>query len=194
MNTLKDYFYELNKIADSGTNLYSDAQKLSPIFRMPNFTLMECRKHIPDLTYRKINDWDRKNLISGFRTNKQAGWRKFSTIDLIKLFIIADLRKFGMRIESIKSILNKISTTVIESKPTSIKRNKFLQLEYFIACSLLKEPILLLIDENKNVSFFQQNEAIKYHFKFDKAQNPVLILPFFLYVKSIRKTQKKKHE
>jgi len=193
MNTLKDYYYELNKIADSGTSFYSDVQKLTPIFRMSNFTLMECRKYIPDLTYRKINDWDSKNLISGLRTNKQAGWRKFSTIDLIKLFIITDLRKFGMHIEGIKSVLNNISTTVIESEPTSIKKNEFLQLEYFIACSLLKEPILLLIDENKNVSFFQKNEAIKYHFKFEKAQDPILILPFFLYVERIKKEPKKKH-
>lgn len=189
--TLKDYYYDLEKTLDFKSAYYSNVKKVAPLLQAPNFTLKDCRRCIPELTYRKINDWDKKDLITGSRTNKKAGWRKFSAIDLVKLLIICDLRRFGMHIENIKSILNKIFNAFIEDIPHN--RRKFLQLEFYVTCSLLKEKILLLIDSNQNISFFQKNEAIKYHFKFDKAQDPILILPFFLYVNKIRKAPKEKH-
>lgn len=186
MYTLKDYYFEIEKALDFKSPYYSNVKKVAPLLQASNFTLKDCRRCIPELTYRKINDWDKKDLIRGSRTNKKAGWRKFSVIDFVKLLIICDLRRFGMHIENIKSALAKISNAFIEGIPHNLKRSKFLQLEYYIACSLLKEKILLLIDSKQNIMFFQKNEVIKYHFKFDKAQDPILILPFFLYVQKIK--------
>jgi len=193
IRTLKDYEYDLRKAYNLKSALYVNVKKLSPVFRHPFFSLKDCQYCVPDLTYRKINDWDRKKLITGSRANKKAGWRKFSPIDMVKLFIISDLRKLGVGIENIKSIISKISSAYADSDAKGSEKAKFLQLEYFMTCSMLKEPILLLIDETQNVSFFPAKEAIKYHFKFDKAQDPILILPFFLYVQKINK-RPKNHE
>lgn len=191
--TLKDYYYELERISSFSSDFYSKAKKIFTLLHIPSFTLRDCQRYIPNLTYRKVNDWNRKNAITGFRKNKKAGWRKFSAIDFVKLFVISDLRNFGMNIENIKAILANISVAFVEESLKSTKKRRFLQLEYFIACSLLKEPILLLIDEHQNISFFQKREAIKYHFKFDGSGDPIIILPFFRYIQKIMKTPKK-HE
>jgi DNA-binding transcriptional MerR regulator len=193
IRTIKDYEYDLNKACDIKSALYANVKNLTPIFRHPFFNLKDCQCCVPDLTYRRINDWDRKKLITGSRINKKAGWRKFSPVDIVKLSIISDLRKLGLGIKNIKSIISKISSTYADTNATGSKKAKFQQLEYFMACSMLKKKILLLIDETQNVSFFPTKEAIKYHFKFDKAQDPVLILPFFLYVKKISKRPKKNY-
>ncbi|MBU1086467.1 MAG: MerR family transcriptional regulator [Candidatus Omnitrophica bacterium] len=193
--TLRDYYYDIEKSIDITTSLYGNVKKISPLLQTPSFTLKDCQKCIPELTYRKINDWDRKDLITGARVNKRAGWRKFSIIDLVKLLIICDLRRFGLHIENIKSILSKISNAFVEDDiQHNLKRSKFLQLEHYIVCSFLKDKILLLIDSNQNITFFKQNEAIKYYFKFDKAKDPVIILPFFSYVEKIKKASKEKHK
>lgn len=195
--TLKDYEYDLNKASDVKSDFYAFVKRMSPEFHRPLFSLKDCQKCICGLTYRKINDWDRKELITGSRVNNKAGWRKFSLVDIVKLFIISDLRKFGMGIENIKSVIRNVSSAYADSDPQGIKKTKFLQLEYFIARSLTKNPIVLLIDESQKVSFFLKKDAIKNHFHFDKAFDPVVILPFFLYVQNFqinKRTSKEKHD
>jgi DNA-binding transcriptional MerR regulator len=192
MFNLKDHYYELDKAFEISTGLYAQVKKLSPHLRKPLYALRDCKTYIPQLTYRKINDWDRKKLVSGSRKNKQDGWRKFSTLDLVKLFIIADLRKFGMDIENIRAVLKNISTSFVESKFEGIEKTKFLQLEHFVSLAILKKPILLLVSERQNISFFEKKDVMKYHFNFDKAKDPILVLPFFLYVNKIYNVSKRK--
>lgn len=56
--------------------------------------------------------------------------------------------------------------------------------------SLSGNKILLLIDEEDNSSFFSEKDAVEACFHFDEASSPLIILPFFLYVRRMFKRAK----
>ncbi len=72
----------------------------------------ESTAQILGTTYRTINHWEKVGLIDSVRT-EQKGWRKYSYIELLWLFIILELRNFGISIENIlklKSFLQRGKT------------------------------------------------------------------------------------
>lgn len=174
---------------------YDDTRKNIQTLRHPKFILKKSKLFIESLTYRKINDWEEKGLISGSRDNKEAGWRKFSINDIVKLYVITDLRNLGLGIDKIKNIIEHISKEVFDAYDirngkgkelivTTIKK-EFLKLEYFIFACLRGEKMLLLVDESGKVFFLTEADAIDFHFKFDAASSPLIILPFFSYIEKL---------
>src|SRR5208283_4920883 len=120
-------------------------EKNKAFLRKTIFNLKDSKLFVNDITYRKINDWDSKGLISDTRDSEKCGWRKFSIIGIVRLKIISGLRKIGISTEKIAVILDNIKV----HKPYNKEEFKdaFPQLEYFIFDSLNGYKNYLIIDE-----------------------------------------------
>ena len=61
---------------------------------------------VTELSYRQINDWERRGLISEDR-KRGSGWRRFSPRDLFALMICAEIRhRFGVPVERLRFVRN----------------------------------------------------------------------------------------
>lgn len=182
----KDLFYD-KKIA----NAFIYTKSMCPfdyqsVLNKPRFTIKKSKFFINNLTYKKVNDWDSKNVISGERNNKEAGWRKFSYIDITKLFIISDLRKLGFNIDKINKILKNISIYSLGAlKEKKLHKHTFFLLEYFFIDCLQGNKNSIIVEEDEEIFYFNEIELFQHHFYLDHASTPIIVLPFFDYVKRI---------
>lgn len=186
-NTI-DTLYNQRKADSFLSENYEFTKKHAHILRKPKFTIKKSKSVIKNLTYRQVNDWDSKNLISSSRKTKDTGWRKFSVVDIIKLYIISDLRKIGFHTERIKTVIDKISAGSValwNLKSNAIKTVNFLELEYCILACFSGVKMLLLIREKEEPFFLSEKDTVFFHFCYDNASSPVIILPFFVYAKRI---------
>jgi DNA-binding transcriptional MerR regulator len=157
------------------------------ILDFPMFTYKQARKCIKDLTYRKINFWDSQGFISGSRSKKDTGWRRFSTVDLLIFNIITDLRNLGVSSSFIKNTLDQLDNKVVKidllidqvGKTIFYKK---IQISYLNCCE--GDKILLFIFRgglhlilNEKDSF----EALPEIY----AMTPAIILPFYAYTMNI---------
>lgn len=170
-------------------NIYHSVIKNAKIYKTPVFTLKGLQKYFPSLSYRVLSDWDKKKLISGSRKNLDSGWRKFSIIDVIKFFIIIDLRKYGMPIPKIKKVIHDLSQNLITIRnpdTDQFTNTEYLHLEYFFILSTTGEKVLLLIDNLQNTLL--HNEADMFRLISSKDfYAPCLLLPFYDYVRKFLK-------
>lgn len=159
-------------------NVLSDEEL--EVFRRSRYTIKDAKEANPELTYRKLNDWDEKGLISPFRLTEGTGWRKLSILDLVRLFIISDLKKLGFENEQIFNLLTKIEE--YECGDQEIKNS----LAHLIYVGLLDARFILLIVDRITPIFLQENDdwenvkGIKNVFKL-----PAVILPFQNYIEKI---------
>ena len=189
--TYKDIFYYYDKQEIFNSKGYAFVKEHVTTLNKPIFTIKKSQTFINSITYRKINDWDSKNLISGSRDNAKAGWRKFSLVDIVRFYIINDLRKIGLDIEAIRKILIGISNSMVDiPKNDKSHYEAFLQLEYFILSCLNGNKIMLLIAEESGIYFFSEKDAIYTHFDTDEASSPLIILPFFSYIRTMQEKLK----
>jgi len=173
----KDYIFK--------KNTYHSIIKSAEFYNKPIYSLKDLQKFFPTLSYRVLNDWDKKKLIGGLRKNKDAGWRKFSTIDIIKFFIIIDLRKYGMPIPKIKNVLHDLSRNFIFISDLNTGQNvktKYLHFEYFFILSSVGEKILLLIDDIQYTLLHNERDMFNLISSKD-FYAPCLLLPFYDYVR-----------
>ena len=194
------HYDNLTRYVKNPETYYSTKKDINTL-REPKFLLKKSKQFIENLTYKKINDWEEKGLISGSRNNKEAGWRKFSINDITKLYVITDLRRLGVSLDKIKNIIEHMSKEVFDSYDVhNGKGNKlivmpvkkeFLCLEYFVFVCLEGSKMLLLVDENQNVFFLDEADTIDFHFRHDAASSPLIILPFFSYIERISTILKK---
>lgn len=187
LNTTRDILYSERKATAFQSKEYEFVKNQSPSLHKPLFTIKNLRYFIADITYRKINGWDEKGLVSGSRDNADSGWRKFSIIDTIKLNIISDLRKIGLSTDKIKFVIDGISNSRVSGHDlnNNIKHHKFLELEYWYFACLADHKILFLIDDEGSAVFLEENDALWAYTQMDNSVSPLLILPFFSYVKKI---------
>jgi|GEM_PF-2336572 len=192
--TIRELFHGERRFNTLISESYNFIKKNVNVLHKPFFTIKGSRACVEGLTYRKVNDWDAKDLISGSREDKKAGWRKFSISDVVRLRIITDLRKVGFNTEKIKTVIDKICNDYITGYDANRKikrRERFLQLEYNILDCASGNKILLLVDEDENVCFLPEWAVMQSHFYFGDDSSPLLILPFFSYVQSIFAALKK---
>lgn len=176
--TFKHIFYDNWKKHAVLEDNYAFVIKSLPDLHKSQFPLHKVQPFIENLTYKKVNDWDSKGLISAYRHTKETGWRVFSWVDIIKLCIISDLRKDGYEIEQIKNIFDRLEAQTFANKT-------FCALEYFIILCVSGEKILLVIDAD-DVFFLTEKEVVLSHFSLDKSASKVTILPFFSYTEKMR--------
>ena len=171
---------------------YEFVKKNLDFLHTPRFNIKDAKKIMESITYRKINDWDTKNVLSNSRENEEKGWRKFSAIDLVKLQITSDLRKFGVDIEKIVSIIDKLSND--KMLVSSFRKDdngkeieeKFHLLEYYFFNSLNGNKIVILIDSDFKPHIAEETDILSLYSSFESA-NPCILLPYFSYVKQLFK-------
>lgn len=174
------------------TPAYEFTKQNAPILHKPIFTVQDLQALVTDISYKKVNDWDTKNLISCSRETGTSGWRRFSMIDTIKLSIISDLKKFGFATETIKAITDRISSqtiSVTEAKTGKPVNFEFLELEYSVFSALDGEKLLLIVNESAKAYLLTEKEFAFYHFFSDSASTPIVVLPFFSYLQKIAATK-----
>ena len=90
-----------------------------------------------NLSSRVINHWEGLGLIKAERT-ENAGWRKFSIMDIIWIQLMRTLRQFGLPLESIKLIRDKLT----EKK---INGSEYPDLEFTIVQALVTRAQVFLL-------------------------------------------------
>ena len=93
-----------------------------------------------DFSYRVINHWEKNNLIDSKRIENK-GWRKYSIIDIVWLYIIKELREFGVTHELLKKVRNSLEAN-------SNKNFEFLHLAYYVSLAFVNIPVYILVFKN----------------------------------------------
>ena len=157
------------------------------ILDIPIYTYKQAKKCIKGLTYRRISFWDSQGFISGSRSKKDTGWRKFSTMDLLIFNIITDLRYLGISSSFIKNTLDQLNNKVVKidlliDQEEKTIFYKTIQLNYLNCCegdkillSIFRDGLHLILNERD--SFKRLPEIY--------AKTPIIILPFYAYAMNI---------
>ena len=90
-----------------GTSVYNKAVADIENINEPRYYPQQIIKLIPEITSRKLNDWDAKGLLVKHRESS-SGWRLFSLADVVRLRIIQDLKTYGMSNIQIQKALTDI--------------------------------------------------------------------------------------
>jgi DNA-binding transcriptional MerR regulator len=104
-----------------------------------------------EFTYRIINHWEANKLLTSSRRNN-TGWRKYSVMDMVWVYIIKELRLFGFSLEQIVKV--KKNLTEKKDRPESV----FPVLEYYISLCLYNKPAYLLIFPHGEVHALSEKE------------------------------------
>lgn len=129
-------------------------------------------KLIPEITSRKLNDWDAKGLLVKHRESNN-GWRLFSLADVVRLRIIQDLKTYGMSNIQIQKAL----TGIFELNDT---KRQYL-FETFLNICATARKVVIIVEFDGSASLYLEDSAYV-NLKMDKnCCKPVLILPFYDY-------------
>jgi len=97
-----------------------------------------------DFSYRIINHWEKNDLLTNSRETGK-GWRKYSIMDKVWLYIVKDMRNFGISLTMIQLVKKSIT---LKSKSRVI----FPLLEYYVSLALTGKPVFLIVFENGQAS------------------------------------------
>ncbi len=176
------------KVENYQSEKNSYVEKKTHFLHKPLWTAAKLRAIVKDLTYRQINDWDSKNLIYCSRRAGVKGWRMLSIADMIRLCIVSDLRKIGVAAPQIRTVLKRISTDSVrlaDTKTGIVKSFRFLLLEHAIISCIVGVKMLLLVARNERTFLLDEYRAVLSHFYVEDTSSPIIILPFFSYVKQV---------
>lgn len=138
----------------------------------PRYYPQQIIKLIPEITSRKINDWDAKGLLVKHRESSN-GWRLFSLADVVRLRIIQDLKTYGMSNIQIQKAL----TDIFELNDT---KRQYLFETFLNVCATTRK-VVIIVEFDGSASLYLENSAFV-NLKMDKnCCKPVLILPFYDY-------------
>lgn len=155
-----------------GTNVYNKAVAEIENINEPRYYPQQIIKLIPEITSRKLNDWDAKGLLVQHRQSDN-GWRLFSLADVIRLKIIQDLKTYGMSNIQIQKTLNDIFEL------NDLKRQYLF--ETFLNICATARKVVIIVEFDGSASFYLEDTAYV-NLKMDKSCcKPVLILPFYDY-------------
>lgn len=138
----------------------------------PRYYPQQIIKLIPEITSRKLNDWDAKGLLVQHRQNDN-GWRLFSLADVIRLRIIQDLKTYGMSNIQIQKVLNDIFEL-------NDRKRQYLFETFLNVCATTRK-VVIIVEFDGSASLYLEDSAFV-NLKMDKSCcKPVLILPFYDY-------------
>ena len=66
-------------------------------------------KDLGEVSYRQLNDWDKRGFLKSCKRDNTNGWRKFSVFDITCLKIIRDMKKNLYSDDVINFILEQIT-------------------------------------------------------------------------------------
>ncbi len=155
-----------------GTSVYNKAVAEIKNINEPRYYPQEIMKLIPEITSRKLNDWDAKGLLVQHRQNDN-GWRLFSLADVIRLRIIQDLKTYGMSNIQIQKVLNDIFEL-------NDRKRQYLFETFLNVCATTRK-VVIIVEFDGSASLYLEDSAFV-NLKMDKSCcKPVLILPFYDY-------------
>lgn len=155
-----------------GTNVYDKTPADVENINKPRYYPQQIIKLIPEITSRKLNDWDAKGLLVQHRKSDN-GWRLFSLADVVRLRIIQDLKTYGMSNIQIQKALNDIFEL-------NDRKRKYLFETFLNVCATARK-VVIIIEFDGSASFYLEDSAYV-NLKMDKSCcKPVLILPFYSY-------------
>ena len=155
-----------------GTSVYNKAVAEIENINEPRYYPQQIIKLIPEITSRKLNDWDVKGLLVQHRQNN-SGWRLFSLADVIRLRIIQDLKTYGMSNIQIQKALNDIFEL-------NDRKQQYLFETFLNICATATKAVII-VEFDGSASFYLEDTAYV-NLKMDKSCcKPVLILPFYGY-------------
>ena len=155
-----------------GTNVYNKAVKDADKINEPKFYPQQIMRLIPEITSRKINDWDDKGLLPKHRQRTNE-WRLFSLADVIRLWIIQDLKTYGMS----NTQIQKSISDIFELNDTK----RLFLFETFLQICATANKVVILVEYDGSSSLQLENSAYT-NLKMDKGcSKPILILPFYDY-------------
>lgn len=155
-----------------GTSVYNKAVAEVENINEPRYYPQQIIKLIPEITSRKLNDWDAKGLLVQHRQSDN-GWRLFSLADVIRLKIIRDLKTYGMSNIQIQKTLNDIFGL------NDMKRRYLF--ETFLNICATARKVVIIVEFDGSASLYLEDTAYV-NLKMDKSGcKPVLILPFYDY-------------
>ena len=138
----------------------------------PRYYPQQIIKLIPEITSRKLNDWDAKGLLVKHRESNN-GWRLFSLADVVRLRIIQDLKTYGMSNIQIQKAL----TDIFELNDT---KRQYLFETFLNVCATTRK-VVIIVEFDGSASLYLEDSAFV-NLKMDKSCcKPVLILPFYDY-------------
>jgi hypothetical protein len=97
-------------------------------------------------TYRVINSWSDSGLLLD-EEDRKNGWRKFSLTDMLWLQILKELRNLGLGLDKLN-----------ELKGSIFKQHGNLLFEFFIAQTISKKDIVLIVTPSGSGSFIRETE------------------------------------
>lgn len=155
-----------------GTSVYNKAVAEIENINEPRYYPQQIIKLIPEITSRKLNDWDAKGLLVKHRESSN-GWRLFSLADVVRLRIIQDLKTYGMSNIQIQKAL----TDIFESND---RKRQYLFETFLNICATATKAVII-VEFDGSASFYLEDTAYV-NLKMDKSCcKPVLILPFYSY-------------
>lgn len=155
-----------------GTSVYNKAVADIENINEPRYYPQQIIKLIPEITSRKLNDWDAKGLLVKHRESNN-GWRLFSLADVVRLRIIQDLKTYGMSNIQIQKAL----TGIFELNDT---KRQYL-FETFLNICATARKVVIIVEFDGSASLYLEDSAYV-NLKMDKnCCKPVLILPFYDY-------------
>jgi DNA-binding transcriptional MerR regulator len=107
-----------------------------------------------ELSYRILNYWEKNNLFAVERGDAGTGWRRFSIVDIVWIYLIIELRKFGVSIENIRIIKEQLTQSKSHYFPSV-----YPSLEFHTALFLSsRKPVYVMIFDNFQVLIGRENE------------------------------------
>lgn len=103
-----------------------------------------------DITHRVLSHWDTEGLIECERNNDK-GWRKFNFVESLWLFIVKELRQYGISID----IIRKVKECFFKEDTKKI----YPLIEYYLGLAIkLKCPIFLIVFKNGHAECFDYEQ------------------------------------
>ena len=152
-----------------------DINLLRPQLHEPRYPIQVLKQLDSKLTYRKLNSWERSELISPHRMTEATGWRKFSFANAVLLLMISDLKHLGLAIPAIRRALTQLT-----SFPPGVS-----WFEIFLVSSIRGGCYVFLIDGNGSINIPMDTEGLLNALKPDKTRGPLVLCPLHHYVRKV---------
>ena len=130
---------------------YEEYQESYSILRKKKFSIKDT-----GLTYRIINNWSEKGLISHLR-EKEGKWHRLNALELIEIHIYKELKEIGFSIEKMKKIKEDFYKIYLAHKVLIKNEIQFIGVSYLeekIINVLQAENLFLAITKDADANFF----------------------------------------
>lgn len=139
-------------------------------------------KDLP-LEYRMINYYDKKGIL--YIDQRQAtGHREFNFFELLWIYVIQDLRSFGLSVKRIKNILDYIAESTWASKFDASFKINFFELA-IVDCIRRYDPIYLILDDSGKIDFISDKWLMLGFEEFPQLKEKHFFLPLSKHIMGI---------